>query len=203
MPLMTAWTRARWSCTSATPAPCAAACLQAQPNFSGAAAVDEQIEQAVHSGLIPGAVLVIGHAGAVVYRKAYGERALIPSHEPMTVDTIFDAASLTKVVATTPSLMKLFEQGKLRIDDPVTRYLPEFQGGKSDIEQAIGDTFLACIPNDYGLVREAIDRGVPLEEVRKGNKITLQLKQLVLPQPSAKSATASAVKKLSLSLARG
>src|SRR6202044_3792774 len=54
--------------------------------------------------------------------------------EPMTVDTIFDAASLTKVVATTPSLMKLFEQGKLRIDDPVTRYLPEFQGGKSDIE---------------------------------------------------------------------
>jgi uncharacterized protein YbbC (DUF1343 family)/CubicO group peptidase (beta-lactamase class C family) len=113
---------------------CAAACLQAQPSFSGAAAVDEQIDQAVHSGLIPGAVLVIGHAGAVVYRKAYGERALIPSHEPMTVDTIFDAASLTKVVATTPSLMKLFEQGKLRIDDPVTRYLPEFQGGKSDIE---------------------------------------------------------------------
>jgi pilus assembly protein CpaE len=74
---------------------------------------------------------------------------------------------------------------------------------KSDIEQAIGDAFLACIPNDYGLVREAIDRGVPLEEVRKGNKITLQLKQLVLPQPSAKSATASAAKKLSLSLARG
>jgi pilus assembly protein CpaE len=74
---------------------------------------------------------------------------------------------------------------------------------KSDIEQAIGDAFLACIPNDYGLVREAIDRGVPLEEVRKGNKITLQLKQLVLPQPAAKSATASAVKKLSLSLARG
>ncbi len=42
----------------------------------------------------------------------------------------------------------------------------------SDIEQAIGDAFLACMPNDYGLVREAIDRGVPLEEVKKGNKIT-------------------------------
>ena len=51
----------------------------------------------------------------------------------MTVDTIFDAASLTKVIATTPSLMKLFEQGKLRIADPVTNYLPEFQGGKSEI----------------------------------------------------------------------
>jgi uncharacterized protein YbbC (DUF1343 family)/CubicO group peptidase (beta-lactamase class C family) len=95
--------------------------------------VDEQLGQAVHSGLIPGAVLLIGHNGAVVYRKAYGERALIPKREPMTVDTIFDAASLTKVIATTPSVMKLFEQGKIRIDDPVTKYLPEFQGGHSDI----------------------------------------------------------------------
>jgi uncharacterized protein YbbC (DUF1343 family)/CubicO group peptidase (beta-lactamase class C family) len=51
----------------------------------------------------------------------------------MTLDTVFDIASLTKVVATTPALMELFEQGKLRINDPVTAYLPEFQGGKSDI----------------------------------------------------------------------
>ena len=113
---------------------CASAGLWAQPVFPGAAAVDDQIEDAVRSGLIPGAVLVVGHDGAVVYRKAYGDRALIPQREPMTVNTIFDAASLTKVIATTPSLMKLFELGKLRIDDPVTRYLPEFQGGKSDIE---------------------------------------------------------------------
>jgi uncharacterized protein YbbC (DUF1343 family)/CubicO group peptidase (beta-lactamase class C family) len=113
---------------------CAAAGLYAQPVFPGAAAVDDQIDEAVRSGLIPGAVLVVGHDGSVVYRKAYGDRALIPQREPMTVETIFDAASLTKVIATTPSLMKLFEQGKLRINDPVTRYLPEFQGGKSDIE---------------------------------------------------------------------
>ena len=51
----------------------------------------------------------------------------------MTVDTIFDLASLTKVVATTSSLMKLFEEGKFRLNDRVTQYLPEFQGGKSDI----------------------------------------------------------------------
>ena len=70
--------------------------------------------------------------GQVVYRKAYGRRAEIPSPEPMTVDTIFDCASLTKVVATTSALMKLFEQGKLRLNDRVTEYLPEFQGGKSD-----------------------------------------------------------------------
>jgi len=73
---------------------------------------------------------------------------------------------------------------------------------RSDIEQAIGDAFLACVPNDYALVREAIDRGVPLEDVRKGNKITLQLKEFVLPQPSAKSGAAAAAKKFSLSWAR-
>jgi pilus assembly protein CpaE len=73
---------------------------------------------------------------------------------------------------------------------------------RADIEQAIGDTFLAFIPNDYALVREAIDRGVPLEEVRKGNQITAQLKQIVLPPAAAKSATASVAKKLGMSWAR-
>ena len=75
---------------------------------------------------------------------------------------------------------------------------------RSDIEQAIGDAFLACIPNDYALVREAIDRGVPLEEVKKGNKITLQLKKLIVPQSQSAVAkeTAVAGKKLKLSLAR-
>jgi len=82
---------------------------------------------------MPGAVLLVGHDGNVVYRKAYGKRALVPSAEAMTVDTIFDLASLTKVVATTTSLMKLFEEGRFRLNDRVTAYIPEFQGGKSDI----------------------------------------------------------------------
>jgi len=75
---------------------------------------------------------------------------------------------------------------------------------KSDIQQTIGDAFLACIPNDYGLVREAIDRGVPLEEVKKGNKITAQLRKLVLPQAAAKPAKddADGAKKFKLSWAR-
>src|SRR5581483_7302348 len=111
----------------------AASCLCAQETFSGAPDVDAQINGAVQSHLIPGAVVVIGHNGQVVYRKAYGNRALVPASEPMTVDTIFDAASLTKVIATTSCMMKLVEQGKVRIGDPVTRYLPEFQGGHSDI----------------------------------------------------------------------
>ncbi|MDP8991440.1 MAG: DUF1343 domain-containing protein, partial [Acidobacteriota bacterium] len=71
--------------------------------------------------------------------------------EPMTADTIFDIASLTKVVATTPSLMKLFEQGKLRINDPVTVYLPDFQGGRSDITVRDLLTHFSGLPPDLNL----------------------------------------------------
>ncbi len=105
----------------------------AQAPFAGSAALDGVIEEAVREGRIPGAVLIVSHKGVVVHRKAYGWRSLTPRREPMTVDTIFDAASLTKVVATTSVLMRLFEQGKLRLNDRVTQYLPEFQGGESEI----------------------------------------------------------------------
>ncbi len=95
--------------------------------------VDPLIDEAVQSHLIPGAVLLIGRNDQIIYRKAYGLKSWLPDREPMTLDTIFDAASLTKVIATTPCMMRLFEQGKFRMDDPVVKYLPEFQGGKSDI----------------------------------------------------------------------
>ena len=114
--------------------------------------LDAQIDEAVRTELIPGAVLVVGHKGQVVYRKAYGSQAILPSREPMTVDTIFDVASLTKVVATTPSIMKLFQAGKLRLDDPVTKYLPEFQGGKSDITVRLLMTHFSGLPPDVNLV---------------------------------------------------
>ncbi len=96
-------------------------------------AADAAIQQAIAEKRMPGAVLVVGHGGRIVYEKAYGRRALVPAQEPMTLDTMFDMASLTKVTATTPCLMKLFEEGKIRANDRVTDYLPEFQGGKSDI----------------------------------------------------------------------
>ncbi len=110
----------------------AAAALSAQP-FSGGPALDQVINQAIDQGRMPGAVLLVGHDGKVVYRKAYGKRALVPQVEAMTLDTVFDCASLTKVIATTSSLMKLFQEGKFRLSDKVTDYIPEFQGGKSDI----------------------------------------------------------------------
>ena len=101
--------------------------------FSGSALLDQAVQQAIEEGQIPGAVLLVGHQGQIIHRKAYGKRALVPVAEPMTVDTIFDMASLTKVVATTPSLMKLFEEGRFRLNDRITQYMPEFQGGKSEI----------------------------------------------------------------------
>ncbi len=107
-------------------------CALAQ-TFNAEAALDDAINQAIREDRIPGAVLLVGHNGAPVYSKAYGNRAVVPAPELMTVETIFDCASLTKVVATTSALMKLFEQGKLRLNDRVTEYLPEFQGGKSQI----------------------------------------------------------------------
>ena len=64
-------------------------------------AVDAVIQQAISEGQIPGAVLIVGHDGQVVYRKAYGLRALEPQREVMTLDTVFDLASLTKVIVTT------------------------------------------------------------------------------------------------------
>ena len=75
--------------------------------------LDEVIEAAITEHKLPGAVVLVGQRDRVLYEKAYGQRALEPKREAMTVDTIFDAASLTKVIATTTSAMLLIEQGKL------------------------------------------------------------------------------------------
>lgn len=111
----------------------AAALGFAQETFSVSELLDREVEQAIRDKQFPGAVLVVVRDGMVLHRKAYGQRSIEPAREPMTLDTIFDAASLTKIVATTPALMKLYEQGRIRMEDPVTKYLPEFQGGTSDI----------------------------------------------------------------------
>ena len=92
------------------------------------------VEAAIGRHELPGAVVLIGRGDAVVYHRAFGQRAVRPSPEPMTEDTIFDLASLTKVVATTTSVMKLVEEGRIRLNDPVARFIPEFgRYGKSGI----------------------------------------------------------------------
>ncbi|MGH9818072.1 MAG: serine hydrolase domain-containing protein, partial [Candidatus Acidiferrales bacterium] len=96
--------------------------------------LDTIIEQAIVADELPGAVLVVGHEGKIIHRKAYAHRAVLPEPEPMTVDTIFDVASLTKVIATASSVMVLLERGMVRLDDPVARYIPEFgANGKGQV----------------------------------------------------------------------
>ncbi|MGA2201373.1 MAG: serine hydrolase [Terriglobales bacterium] len=104
------------------------------PLDSRLAVLDPIVYDAIARREIPGAVLIVGHDGQVVYRKAYGNRAIEPRPGAMTPDTVFDCASLTKVVATTTAVMQLWERGKFRMNDPVAKYLPEFeQNGKQDI----------------------------------------------------------------------
>jgi len=96
--------------------------------------LDGIVENAIEEGQVPGAVLIVGHDGQVIYRKAFGSRSTQPQRETMSVETIFDIASLTKVVATTTAVMQLIGKGQLRANDTVAKYIPEFaQNGKTDI----------------------------------------------------------------------
>ena len=88
--------------------------------------IDAVVNDAIAAHRLPGAVVLVGRGDAVVFRKAYGSRAIEPAREPMTVDSIFDLASVTKVVATTTAVMKLLEDGQIRLTDSVATYIPEF-----------------------------------------------------------------------------
>jgi len=103
-------------------------------NLQPFASIDAIMNRAVAEGAIPGGVVLVGHNAAVIYRKAFGFRSLEPTREPMTIDTVFDLASLTKCIATTTAIMQLVEQGRVRLNDPVSAYLKDFaQNGKKDI----------------------------------------------------------------------
>ncbi len=96
--------------------------------------IDDVVATEIANNQLPGAVVVVGRRGQIIWRRAYGRRALQPAPEPMSVDTIFDLASLTKVVATATSVMILVERGRVRMGDPVARYIPEFgEVGKRNI----------------------------------------------------------------------
>ena len=102
--------------------------------------MDAVIAEDIANKRLPGAVVLVGRRGHVIWRKAYGARAVEPAREVMTPDTIFDLASLTKVVATATSIMILVERGKVGLDDPVSRYIPELKGEGRDqitIEQLL------------------------------------------------------------------
>ena len=91
--------------------------------------LDQAVRDAVAEGQTPGAVLLIGQGERVVLRKAYGFRSFSPERFPMTPETVFDVASLTKVVAAAPAVMLLVERGLLDLDASLRRYLPELREG--------------------------------------------------------------------------
>src|SRR6185295_15370189 len=124
--------------TALAPAPVAVPMPTSPPDATPTpdfAAVSTLMNDAIAAHKLPGAVVVIGHGGKVVFHQAYGSRKLAGEPgldgspapaEPMTEDTIFDLASLTKTLATAPAVMQLYEEGKVAFDDPVQHYLPDF-----------------------------------------------------------------------------
>jgi uncharacterized protein YbbC (DUF1343 family)/CubicO group peptidase (beta-lactamase class C family) len=134
-------------------------------------AVDHVIEGAIAQKEIPGAVLLVGHDGHIVYRKAYGMRSLAPTREAMTEDTIFDVASLTKPVVTAVSAMQLVEHGQLRLNDPVARYLPSFAAdGKDQI------TVRELLTHYSGLAA-----GLTLDQLGQGREAAFHLADQQMP----------------------
>ncbi len=104
------------------------------------ARIDDVVKAAIQRGQLPGAVVLVARDGKVVFHKAYGSRSKQPADIPMTVDTVFDLASLTKPLATATSIMLLLEQGKLRLSDRAAQYVPEFGSKGKDkitIEQLL------------------------------------------------------------------
>ena len=108
-----------------------------QPSKVGVSAerlafIDATVNNSIEKNELPGAVVLVARRGGVVWRKAYGSRAIIPQREAMTADTIFDLASLTKIVATATSVVMLVERGKIRLSDPVMLHIPELKGEGRD-----------------------------------------------------------------------
>jgi len=146
---------------------------QATPEAVGMASarlarIDDAVRASIEHHETPGAVVLVCRHGRIVYRKAFGDRAVQPQREAMTVDTIFDLASLTKVVATTTAIMMLVERGKLSLADPVSLYIPEFAANAKErvtIEQLM--THRAGLPPDNEISDYVGASVQPLEEIYK------------------------------------
>jgi SSS family transporter len=127
------------------------------PNF---AEISTLMNDAIAAHKLPGAVVVVGHDGQILFHQAYGNRKVSgetspdgsTAAEPMTEDTIFDMASLTKCLATATAMMQLYEQGKFQFDDPVAKYLPDFAAnGKPNVTIRELLTHYSGLPPDISI----------------------------------------------------
>lgn len=131
-----------------------------------ASAIPPVVEHAIREGRTPGAVVVIGSRDRIIYRKAFGNRSLDPAVAVMTEDTIFDLASLTKVVATSTAVMQLAEKGKLRLDAPVATYWPAFRkNGKAGITIRQLLTHYSGLKADLGSTRKWIGYDAAMQKI--------------------------------------
>ena len=129
------------------------------------AEIDTAVAEAIKGNKTPGAVVVVVRSGKVVFRKAYGKRSVAPKDEAMTVDTIFDLASLTKPIATATAIVQLTRQGKLRLDDPVSKHLPAFAGEKGSITLAQLLLHTSGLPAGNAVADYAGGRKAALEKI--------------------------------------
>ncbi len=130
---------------------------------SPAERIDRTVENAISKGLISGGVVLVGNKSGALFTKVYGRVAPEPAARPVTPDTIFDLASLTKVVATTSAIMKLAEEGRLSLVDPLRRWFPEFEGkGKDDL------LILNLLTHTSGVDDFSLDPSAPLQSAIKG-----------------------------------
>ncbi|MFM7184343.1 MAG: exo-beta-N-acetylmuramidase NamZ domain-containing protein [Planctomycetota bacterium] len=128
------------------------------------ATVDGLVEPALAETKMPGCVVCIGRREGIAMLKAYGRRAVAPADEPMTTDTVFDLASLTKPVATATAVMKLVEEGRLRLSDPIATHIPEFAAnGKEKL------TVLDLLTHQSGLIADN-----PIEDYAAGPATALE-----------------------------
>jgi len=122
---------------------------------SSLSTIDAIVRKAIADREVPGAVVLVGHNGKVIYRKAFGYRALEPTPEAMTLDTIFDLASLTKCIATGLAVMRLVQNGDVRLNDPRAKYIPEFgSNGKEEIT-------IRQLLTHYSGLRPDLDLSIP------------------------------------------
>lgn len=138
----------------------------AEPDRAKLAEIDTAAKGAIERGEVPGAVVVVVHNDAVVYRKAFGNRATKPDAVAMTTDTVFDLASLTKPIATGTSVALLMEQGKLKPGDLVSKHWPAFAAnGKEQVTVAHLLLHTSGLTADNALADYADGRAKALERV--------------------------------------
>jgi uncharacterized protein YbbC (DUF1343 family) len=124
--------------------------------------IDREVGEALARGTMAGCVVAIGRRDAIVFLKAYGDRSVVPAREPMTLDTLFDLASLTKPIVTATLLAQLGDErgeGRLSLDDPLSRFLPEMSGpgGAATIRHCLVHTAGFVPDNDLADYEHGVD----------------------------------------------